>query len=137
MTHFAAGRSVGIDKVGAGAEAGEIGGKVRGTGLVSRRVEEGKFVRGADNLSIKDGENGETADEVVKRIEIIQPFAPELLNLGKWDEHTAKGNQYADHDRVDERGEDGVGRVGGNELANAGVDEFVEENDEEEGAGFV
>lgn len=55
------------------------------------------------------------------------PVAPELLDLAVWHQDTTEGDEGSEDDGVGEGGEDGVGGVGGDHLADARVDELVDQ----------
>ena len=67
----------------------------------------------------------------------LHPVAPEFLDLRIWHQNTTERDENSDDERVDERGEYSVGCVGCNELADTGVDELVDEHDEEHSTCLV
>ncbi|KAK8219846.1 hypothetical protein M8818_000820 [Zalaria obscura] len=133
----ASARRLRVDEVGPGAVALEVLGQVRGAGLAIRRIEDSELRLGALDLDVEAGEDKKGAHEVVEGVEVIQPIPPEGSDLRVRDEDTAEGGEGTDNERVYERGEGGVWRVGCDELSDTGVHELVEQHDEEDGAGLV
>ena len=58
---------------------------------------------------------------------VALPVPPEGCDLAVGHHDAAEGDEGDGDDGVEEGGEDGVGGVGGDHLADACVDEFVEE----------
>ena len=116
-------RRIAIDKVVASTRASEPSLEVLGAGLARWRVEDGELRLLAVDLPVEVHEDEECTHEVVERIEVVEPVAPERLDLGVWDENTAEGDKDTDDERIDEGGEDGVRRVGSDELTKTSVEE--------------
>lgn len=147
--------SIGVGEICSGAGATGPGGEVLATCLTRGRIEDGEFGFLADDgdVEVYKGKEGahkvvvskyvsmEFLDEegkgVVLRVEIVHPISPKLLNLTIWNEDTAEGNQSTDEERIDERGEDSVGCVCGDELAHPGVNHLVDQHDEEDCSRFI
>lgn len=160
LAHPALLERVRVDEVVPRPGPGEVRGQVFCAGLALRGVEDCEFGFFALDFAVEVGEDEEGAHEVVEGIEVVEllgcfvsvcfdfvlvlfrmgdiyPVAPECLDLCIGDEDTAERHECSDEERVDEGGEDCIGRRSGDELANAGVDELVDQHDEEDGAGFV
>ena len=116
-------RRIAIDKVVASTRASEPSLEVLGAGLARWRVEDGELRLLAVDLPVEIHEDEECTHEVVEGIEVVEPVAPERLDLGVWDENTAEGDKDTDDEGIDEGGEDGVRRVGSDELTKASVEE--------------
>lgn len=101
------------------------------------RVEEGIFTFVADHLGIPDAKGQHARDDVVEGIEVVHPESPEDIELLVWDEDTTEEYQDTDDEGVHEGGEGRVRRVGGDELTNTGVDQLVDQHDEESGSRSV
>jgi hypothetical protein len=63
------------------------------------------------------------------------PVTPKGLDLTVWNQNSTKRNQCTDDERVDERSEHSIRCVCSHELTNSGVDELVDQHDEEYRAG--
>lgn len=64
-------------------------------------------------------------------------LTPEGCDLGVGHQDTAEEDEDTDKERVDKSGKDGIGSVGGNELSDTGVEEFVECHLEVDGTSGV
>lgn len=96
--------------------------KVLSAGLTGRWVKDSELRLLAIDLPIEIGEDEERTHEIVEGVEVVQPVAPERLNLGVGDKDTAEGDQNTENEGIDERSEDSVGCVRGNKLAKTGVE---------------
>ena len=64
-------------------------------------------------------------------------LTPESSDLRVRNQDTAEEDEHTDKEGVDKRCKDGVGRVSGDELADTGIEEFVEGHLKVDGAGGV
>lgn len=129
--------SIWVREVASRTHTHHISFKILTACLTIRRIENSKFRLGATHGSAERSKSEQRTHEIIERVEVVDPISPEWLDLSIWDENPAERDESSDDYRVGERGEDGVGGVGGDELANAGVDELVHEHYEEGCAGFV
>lgn len=60
------------------------------------------------------------------------PISPELGDLSVRHDSSTEAHQSEQHQRIDQGSSDCIWHVGGDELSNAGVNEFVHEHDEED-----
>lgn len=137
LTDSATRRRFRVDQIGASTQAGPVRSEIILTCLIVRRVEKGKLVLFALHHIVEDGKSQNAADEVVERIQVVDPVAPEFLDLCIWYQHSAKRHEHRDEDWVDKRCENGIGCVCRDELSDPSVDELVKEHDEEDGPGLV
>lgn len=90
-----------------------------------RDVRQLAFLAGDDDVP-RDGRD-QGADEVVEGVEVVEPVAPEGLHLAVGNENTVEEDEAgANEDRVGEGGEEFVGGVGCDGLADGGVEELVD-----------
>ena len=132
LAHLAPTRRIRVHQVRSRAGTAKVVRQIAPAGLTLRGIEYGELVLRAFDFGVPDGECEQAAHEVVEGIEVVDPVAPEGLDLTVGNQDSTEGDERADYDRVDERGEDGVGGVGGDELPDAGVHEFVHEHHEED-----
>lgn len=57
-------------------------------------------------------------------VDLDLPVLPERLNLTVWNDDAAEGHECHDDQRVNKRGEDGIGRVCSDGLPDARVDQL-------------
>jgi hypothetical protein len=53
------------------------------------------------DINVPDDRNDQSADEVVERVEVVQPVSPESGDLGVWHEDTTEHDQNTDEQWVD------------------------------------
>lgn len=71
--HLAVLRSAWVQKIRATSHALLIGGEIVATCLVRRRIEDRKLTPFTSNIDGEGGEGEERAEEVVERIEVVEP----------------------------------------------------------------
>lgn len=129
LTNVAVRGCLGVDEVGSVANALQVIAKVGCTSLTLGRIECCKLGVLAVNLSIEGGEDEERTHKVVVRVKVVLPVTPEGLNLVVRGQDTTKRYENTDDQRVNERSEDCVRSVGGDELTDTSVDELVDQHD--------
>lgn len=109
-----------------GVRAQEVS-HVRPARLAARRIEARELLGVAFDVDVPDDGAEEAADEVVEGVEVVEPVAPEGLHGVVGDDDAAEGDEArADEERVHDCGEVLVGGVGGDGLADGGVEELVD-----------
>lgn len=137
LAHATPSVRIGIHQVHARAHTLHEGGEVLAARGAVGRVEEGEFLFLAGDFRIVDAEDQHATHEVVEGVEVVDPVAPEGLDLRVGDEDATKRNESTDDEGIGEGCEDGIRRVGRDELPDTRVYEFVHEHDEEHAACFV
>lgn len=72
-----------------------------------------------------------------ERVEVVEPVAPERLDMVVGDKNAAETREPGDEEWVDECGGHRIGCISGHELPHACAYEFVNEDNEEDCTCFV
>lgn len=137
LTDLAAGGSIGVDQVDTGASAGHIIREVLSAGGAVGRFEPGELILHTGDLGTPDAKGQHARDDIVEWIEVVHPEPPEHVELEVWDEDTTEYDKNTDNQGIHKRSKRRVGRIGGDELTNTSVNEFVDQHHEEGGTGSV
>ena len=120
-----------------------VGRQVLRTRLAGWGVEESHFVGFAGDRLVPSGEHHETGHEVVERVEVVEPIgegvshvsvtaedrhspvSPKRLDLAVRYDDAGERDKCYDHQRIDERGGNGIRRIRSNRLSNGCIEKLV------------